>query len=141
MRRGIESGHCVGRQQESEQEGIEKAPALWPHAAAGIAGVVGEGEEATDVDAGGVGQHADGQDNGRDDDEITAEIRENRRCPDADVVEQPLGAQDDCDGNRLDPIGTGRNLLGERFGQIRDEVSRIPAQIVLTDQGHEEKLP
>ena len=112
-----------------------------PNATARIAGVVGEGEETADVDAGCIGQHADGQDDRDDEDQIAAEVRQDRRGPDAHMVEQRLGAQDDRDGQCLHPIGAGLDLVEEGLGRVRDEVRGVPAQEVLADEGHEQDLP
>ena len=56
----------------------------------GVAGVVGEGEQARDVDMRRVGQHGDGQDDRHHEDQVAAEVRQHRRGADADVVEQRL---------------------------------------------------
>ena len=101
VRRRVEPGDRVDRPHQREQRHRPEAARRRPDAAARRAAVVGEGEQAAELERRRAVQHRDRQQQRDDEDQPAAEVGEQRRHADPEVVQQRVRQRDQRDARDL----------------------------------------
>jgi len=90
MRGRIKTGYRVNRPHQPEEKHYRHASVARPNLAAGFAAEVSEGEETCNIVGLRGEKHGDGEDDGDEKNQVTAEIGEQGCETDAEMVQQSL---------------------------------------------------